>query len=221
MRNGRPQQRRTRHVVRKCASPVAPTFFRKKPFGKNVEGLSYFRNESCAAERAVQTHDFEDSTLCIAIGGKPLLTKRLRKFKHFRRQLRSFVRRPVKGVNLTLDRREPVPDFRALACEGILIDAIGQPQVKQAILLGDDQSLLSLQLGRLSAGIRFCVSRLGREHRAKTIADTFILDAHPVDERQQLLAEIAIQYTNAGMARFRVFATVIVNVRARTAGSAE
>ena len=38
-------------------------FFRKKPFGKNVEGLSYFRDESYAVELAVQTHEFEDSTL--------------------------------------------------------------------------------------------------------------------------------------------------------------
>jgi hypothetical protein len=30
------------------SNPVAPTVFRKKPFGENVEGLSYFRRESCA-----------------------------------------------------------------------------------------------------------------------------------------------------------------------------
>src|SRR6516164_2157368 len=37
--------------------------FRKKPFGKNVEGLSYFRDESYPVELAVQTHDFQDSKL--------------------------------------------------------------------------------------------------------------------------------------------------------------
>jgi hypothetical protein len=47
------------------SNPVAPTVFRKKPFGENVEGLSHFRDESCAVEPAVQTDDFEDSTLCI------------------------------------------------------------------------------------------------------------------------------------------------------------
>jgi hypothetical protein len=57
------------------------SFFRKKPFGKNVEGLSYFRDESYAGDLAVQTHDLEDSTLCVVIGGKPLLAKRLRTFK--------------------------------------------------------------------------------------------------------------------------------------------
>ena len=126
------------------SNPVAPTFFRKKPFGQNVEGLSYFRDESYAVERAVQTHDFEDSTLCVVIGGKPLLAKRLRKFKHFGRQLRRFVVAAVERINLKLDRGEAVADFRALAGEGILIDVIGQPQVEQAILLGDDQALLTL-----------------------------------------------------------------------------
>ena len=45
----------------KCAEQWdAPTSFRKKFFGKNVEGLSYLRDESCAVEVAVQTDDFED-----------------------------------------------------------------------------------------------------------------------------------------------------------------
>ena len=57
------------------SNPVAPTFFRKKPFGKNVEGLSYFRDKSCAIEGAVQTHDFEDSTPCVVISSKLLLAK--------------------------------------------------------------------------------------------------------------------------------------------------
>jgi hypothetical protein len=51
------------------SNPAVPTFSEKKPFGQKVEGLSYFRDESCAVERAVQTHDFEDSTLCIVTGG--------------------------------------------------------------------------------------------------------------------------------------------------------
>jgi hypothetical protein len=40
-----------------------PDFFRKKPFGQIVARLSNFKDESCAVERAVPTHDFEDSTL--------------------------------------------------------------------------------------------------------------------------------------------------------------
>jgi hypothetical protein len=64
---------RVREVV--GSNPAAPTFFRKKPFGKNVEGLSYFRDKSCAIEDAVQTHDFEDSTPCVVISSKLLLAK--------------------------------------------------------------------------------------------------------------------------------------------------
>ena len=33
---------------------VAPTHFRNKPFGQQVEGLSHLRNKTCAVERAVQ-----------------------------------------------------------------------------------------------------------------------------------------------------------------------
>jgi hypothetical protein len=29
------------------SNPLAPTFFRKKPFGENVEGLSHFRDGTC------------------------------------------------------------------------------------------------------------------------------------------------------------------------------
>ena len=54
------------------SNPVTPTIFQKKPFGENVEGLSHCGDESCVIESAVQKHDFEDSTLCSVIGGKPL-----------------------------------------------------------------------------------------------------------------------------------------------------
>ena len=67
------------------SNPVASIFLRKKPFDENVERRSHCGDKSCAVERAVQTHDFEDSTLCIVVGGKPLLAKRLRKFKQIGR----------------------------------------------------------------------------------------------------------------------------------------
>ena len=60
------------------SNPVAPTFFRNEPSGEHVEGLSYLRDESYAVECAARTHDFENSTLCVVVGGKPLLAKRLR-----------------------------------------------------------------------------------------------------------------------------------------------
>jgi hypothetical protein len=58
---------------------VVPTFFRKKPFGENVEGLSHFMDKSCAVEPAVQTDDFEDSTLCIVISGAAFILTDLSK----------------------------------------------------------------------------------------------------------------------------------------------
>ena len=60
------------------SNPVASSFFRNEPSGEHVEGLSYLRDESYAVECAARTHDFEDSTLCVVVGGKPLLAKRLR-----------------------------------------------------------------------------------------------------------------------------------------------
>jgi hypothetical protein len=32
------------------SNPVAPTVFRKKPFGEHVEGLSHYGNEYCAID---------------------------------------------------------------------------------------------------------------------------------------------------------------------------
>ena len=67
------------------SNPVAPTIFRNEPFGEHVEGLSYYRNESCVIEAAVQTDNFKDSSLCRITRLKPFVTKSLRKFKHFDR----------------------------------------------------------------------------------------------------------------------------------------
>jgi len=44
----------------------------------------------------------------VAVGGKPLLAKRLREFKRFRRQLRCFIVFPVEAVELELDSGKPV-----------------------------------------------------------------------------------------------------------------
>jgi len=63
---------------------VAPTVFRKKPFGENVEGLSHFRDKSCAVEPAVQTGDFEDSTVCIVTSGATFILTDLSTMIYFR-----------------------------------------------------------------------------------------------------------------------------------------
>jgi hypothetical protein len=46
-----------------CFKLVTSTFFRNEPFGGSVEGLSHYGDESYAVQPAVQTDDFEDSTL--------------------------------------------------------------------------------------------------------------------------------------------------------------
>ena len=108
------------------SNPLAPTFLRNEPFGENVEGLSHCGDKSCVVERVVQTHDFDDSTLRIAISGKPFLAKGLRKLKHFGRQLGGFVVGVVHVVELQFDRGQPVPQFRVLASERILVDLLRQ-----------------------------------------------------------------------------------------------
>lgn len=84
-------ERRVRDAKAAGSNPVAPTFFRNEPFGENVEGLSHCGDKSYVVEHAVQKHGFEDAALRGVVGGKPLATKGLRKFKNFRRQLGVFV----------------------------------------------------------------------------------------------------------------------------------
>jgi hypothetical protein len=74
-----------------ASNPVAPTVFRRKPFGENVEGLFHCGIEIYVIEAAVQKHDFEDSTLGGGINDKPLLSKRLKKFKNIGREGCRFV----------------------------------------------------------------------------------------------------------------------------------
>jgi hypothetical protein len=54
------------------SSPLSSTFLDNAPFGENVEGLSYFRDESYVDESKVQTDDFEQLTFCANIRSKPL-----------------------------------------------------------------------------------------------------------------------------------------------------
>jgi hypothetical protein len=117
------------------SNPVTPTIFRNEPFGENVEGLSYCVAKVYAVEPTVQTHDFEDSAFRRVICRKPLLAKRLRKFKHLDRQLGVFIAGTVQNIDLELDRRQPIPQFRMLRSERIFIDLVRQPHVEQPILL--------------------------------------------------------------------------------------
>jgi hypothetical protein len=82
----------------------------------------------------------------------------LRKFQHFRRQLRCFVVRAVQRVKLELDRGEAVSQFGALAGERLLVDVFGQAQVEQPILLLHKQRILPLKLVALSERLGLGVS---------------------------------------------------------------
>lgn len=79
---------------------VAPTIFRNKPFGEDVEGLFHFRAESYAVQGAVQTDDFEDAAFRGVVGGKRLLFQGLREVKHCHRQFGCFIIPAVQNVPL-------------------------------------------------------------------------------------------------------------------------
>lgn len=68
-----------------------PDYLSKRALGQQVKGLSYCGDKSCAFEGKVQTGDFEDSTFCGVVGGKPLLSLALRKFKRFHHNVDGFV----------------------------------------------------------------------------------------------------------------------------------
>jgi hypothetical protein len=116
--------------------------------------------KSCAVEAAVQTDDFEDTTFCRVVGGKPLLTKGLRKFKHFGRQLGRFVAGTVDHIELQFDRCHAVAKFRVLSGEEFFADFIAKSHFDEPVLLAGDQGLLAHQFcthrSRLALGV-FCL----------------------------------------------------------------
>ncbi len=133
------------------SSPLSSTFLDNAPFGQNVEGFSYLRDESCVVEPAVQPDDFEDFAFFGVVRRKPTLPKGLRKFKHPRCQIRIFILRTVEHVELQLHCGEPIPHLRLLPGEGFLINLARDPQVEQPVFLRSDQGLLPLKLGTLCA----------------------------------------------------------------------
>jgi hypothetical protein len=74
--------------------------FRNEPCDEDVEGLSYFRDESCADQLEVQTDDFKQPTLGAVIRRKPFLLQRLREFKRRQRNLALLGTAAVVGVDL-------------------------------------------------------------------------------------------------------------------------
>jgi hypothetical protein len=70
------------------------------PAARCVEGLSYFRDESCVDQLEVQTDDFKQPTLGAVIRRKPFLFQRLRKFKRRECNLALLGTAAVVGVDL-------------------------------------------------------------------------------------------------------------------------
>ncbi|MCC6320645.1 MAG: hypothetical protein IT438_04315 [Phycisphaerales bacterium] len=76
---------------------------RIEPSGEHVEGFSQGKPECFSIQRAVQTHDFEDSVLFRVIRGRALVLERLREFKHFAGEFGGFVVGTVHDIQLQLD----------------------------------------------------------------------------------------------------------------------
>jgi hypothetical protein len=117
------------------SNPVAPTIFLKKPFGQQAEGLSHCGDKTCAVERAVQTEDFEDSTFCVVVSGKPFLSKALRKFKRFHRNVDDFVPATVGSLDFQLQLSGSISQVSVRRGEYVGVDLFEHPQVEQAVLL--------------------------------------------------------------------------------------
>ncbi|MCL4742758.1 MAG: hypothetical protein KJZ54_11215 [Phycisphaerales bacterium] len=120
--------------------------------------------------------------------------------------------RAVQHVQLQLDRRQPVAEFRVLAGEGLLIHIVGQPQVEQPVLLGDEQRRLPRQFLPLGAGVLLRVARLRGEHQAEPVADLRVFDLHAAEEFEHLPVQFLLRHPHARMPRRGVAAAPVVDV---------
>ena len=104
-------------------------------------------------------HDFEDSTFCGAVGGKPFLAKRLRKFKNFHCQVAHFFVRAVHNIQLEFQTGDSVAQASLLRGEEIRVNLLADSHVSMTVLLADRQRQLSIEF--CSLGERVCLSVLG------------------------------------------------------------
>ncbi len=117
-------------------------FLETSPSAKTSKGFLIDGTRVASSRRQFKKHDFQDATLGSIVGIKPLLPKRLRKFKNFHCQLRHFVVRTIQHVELQLDSSDPIPQFGLLGGKRLVVDLIAQPQIEQPILLPDEQAFL-------------------------------------------------------------------------------
>ena len=85
-------------------------------------------------------------------------------------------------------------------------------QVEKPVLLGRDESLLSLQFGTLGSRIRLGILGLGSKYGTEPIPDTFIFDPNPAEERKHLSFEIRLFDSNTRMSILVVLGAAVVNV---------
>src|SRR5262249_26034242 len=105
-------ERYVRVVEAGGSNPLTPTVFSKRPFGERVEGLSYFRDKSCACKLEIQTGNFKQPTLRAIIRRKPFLFPCLRTFKRRERNLALLCPPSVVSVDLDRESRDAVAQFR-------------------------------------------------------------------------------------------------------------
>ncbi len=137
--------------------PPASTFLQKKPFGENVEGLSYLWAKSSVDESAVQPDDFEDLTFFSIVCDKPSLAKGLRKFKHLGRYFGVFVAGTVQNFQLKHDRSEAVAHFCLFAIERRFVALVVDSKVQQSVLLSGNHGFLTLEFGPLGTSVGLSV----------------------------------------------------------------
>ncbi len=84
----------------------------KKPFGERAEGLYHCRGRGFYAFVSdIQKRDFENSLICVVMGGKPFVAKGLQKSQRPGRQFRRFSRL-VERVGLELGALGNRADWR-------------------------------------------------------------------------------------------------------------
>jgi hypothetical protein len=125
--------------------PVTPTVREKKPFGQQVEGLSHVWDKSCAVERKVQTHDFQDLPPGGGFCAKPFLLEAVREFKHLLGDPPLLLSALIPGLDAQLQFRDPLSQLRVLGGEGVRVDLLVKPEVQQRVLLTAKQRKLAAE----------------------------------------------------------------------------
>ena len=111
------------------------------------------------------------------IADKPLVSQRLRKFKHFGNYVGRFIVRTVYSIELQLERRHAITQVGLLLRKHCGIDFAVDAHVDQAVLLTDDQRQLQLKLASLRQRVLLLIAGLRCEYsRAQAYDDGVLID---------------------------------------------